>query len=59
MKADIRDVGLILGSGREEDPLEESMAIPPVFLPGESHGQIAWRAIVHGVTQSQEMTEAT
>ena len=22
-----------------EDPLEESMATTPVFLPGESHGQ--------------------
>ena len=22
-----------------EDPLEEEMAIPPVFLPGKSHGQ--------------------
>ena len=22
-----------------EDPLEEGMATPPVFLPGESHGQ--------------------
>ena len=23
----------------QEDPLEEHMATPPVFLPGESHGQ--------------------
>ena len=23
----------------QEDPLEESMATTPVFLPGESHGQ--------------------
>jgi len=22
-----------------EDPLEEGMAIPPVFLPGKFHGQ--------------------
>ena len=22
-----------------EDPLEEGIATPPVFLPGESHGQ--------------------
>ena len=22
-----------------EDPLEKGMATPPVFLPGESHGQ--------------------
>ena len=25
----------------------------PVFLPGESQGQRAWRAIAHGVTKSQ------
>ena len=23
----------------QEDPLEKRMATPPVFLPGESHGQ--------------------
>ena len=23
----------------QEDPLEEEMTTPPVFLPGESHGQ--------------------
>ena len=25
----------------------------PVFLPGESHGQGAWRATAHGVAESQ------
>ena len=30
------DLGSILGW---EDPLEKEMATPPVFLPGESHGQ--------------------
>jgi len=25
----------------------------PVFLPGESHGQRSWQAIVHGVTKNQ------
>ena len=25
----------------------------PIFLPGESHGQGAWWAIVHRVTKSQ------
>ena len=29
----------------------------PVFLPGKSHGQGAWRATVHGVTKSQTTTE--
>ena len=33
---DIRDSGSILG---REVPLEEEMAIIPVFLPGKSHGQ--------------------
>ena len=32
---DIRDLGSIPGL---EKPLEEEMATPPVFLPGESHG---------------------
>ena len=31
-----RDLGSIPGSGRS---LEKGMATPPVFLPGESHGQ--------------------
>ena len=31
-----------------EDPLEEETAAVPVFLPGESHGQRAWQATVHG-----------
>ena len=42
-----------------EDPLEESMATTPVFLPGESHGQ---RSLVghspQGHTES-DTTEAT
>ena len=33
---DARDTGSIPG---QEDPLEKEMAITPVFLPGESHGQ--------------------
>ena len=36
----------------QEDPLEEEMATPPVFLPGEFHG---WTT-VHGVIES-DMTE--
>ena len=36
-----------------EDPLEKEMATPPVFLPGESHGQGAWRTTVQGVTKRQ------
>ena len=33
---DIRGVGL---TPESEDPLEEGMALTPVSLPGESHGQ--------------------
>ena len=41
-----------------QDLLEEGMTITPVFLPGESHGQRAWQARVHRITES-DMTEAT
>ena len=41
----IRDAGLILGSGRS--PGEENGNPSPVFLPGESHGQRSWLATVH------------
>jgi len=34
---DIRDPGLILGSGRS--PAGEKWQSTPVFLPGKSHGQ--------------------
>ena len=30
---------MLVGSLGQEDPLEKDMAIMPVFLPGESHGQ--------------------
>ena len=33
---DTKDAGSIPGW---EDPLEEKMATPPLFLPGKSHGQ--------------------
>ena len=29
----------LIGSLGQENPLQEEMATPPVFLPGESHGQ--------------------
>ena len=35
-----------------EDPVKKEMATTPVFLPGESHGQGAWQATVHGVSKS-------
>ena len=39
----------------EDQPLEDSLAWQPtpVLLSGESHGQEAWQATVHRVTQSQ------
>ena len=36
-----------------EDSLEDGMATPPVFLPGESHGQRSLVAIAHKVTKSR------
>ena len=36
---DIKDVGLLPGSGRSPGGGASSMAPTPVFLPGESHGQ--------------------
>ena len=36
-----------------EDPLEKGTATHLVFLPGESHGQGAWRATVHVGARSQ------
>ena len=46
------DSGLIPVS--ESSPGEwHSSPFPPVFLPGESHGQRILWAIVHGVTKSQ------
>ena len=41
------DLGLIPGSGR--CPWRRAWQPTPVFLPGESHGQTAWWATVHGV----------
>ena len=50
-----RDVNWALG---QEDPLEESTQLTPVFLPGESHGQ---RSLAGYTVRSQEpdTTEAT
>ena len=42
----------------QEDPLEEGMALTPVSLPGESHGQRSLGATVHRVAEL-DMTEAT
>ena len=47
---DIRDVGLISGSGRSP---EKEMATTPVLLPGKSYGRGACWATVHGVTDSR------
>ena len=41
---DIRDEGLILGSGRSSEGRNGN---PPVFLPRESHGQRSLGATVH------------
>ena len=36
----------------QEDPWSRKWQPTPVFLPGESHGQGAWQATVHGVAKS-------
>ena len=37
----------------QEKPLEKEWQPTPLFLPGEFHGQGAWRATVHGVAKSR------
>ena len=34
-----------------EDPLDQGNGTHSVILPGESHGQTAWWATVHGITE--------
>ena len=36
----------------EKIPWRRAWQSTPVFLPGESHGQKAWRATVHSVAKS-------
>ena len=47
---DAGDTDLIPGSGRF--PWRRAWQPPPVFLPGESHGQRRLVATVHGVAKS-------
>ena len=42
-----------------EDPLEEGMAITPVFLPGESHGQRSLVGYSPEDHKELDMTEVT
>ena len=51
---DIRETVQFPGS---EDPLKKGTATHSSILPGESHGQGAWQAVVYGVTEL-ELTEA-
>ena len=39
-----------------EDPLEEGMTTPPLFLPGESHGQ---RSLAGYSPQGREESDTT
>ena len=43
----------------QEDPLEESMATTPLFLPGESHGQMSLAGYSPWGRKESDMTEAT
>ena len=40
-----------------EDPLEEGMATPPVFLPGESHGRRSLVGYCQRGRKQLDMTE--
>ena len=53
--ANVGDVGLILGSGRE-DTLEKEMATPLQHCLGNSMDRGAWWATVHGFTKLSDMT---
>ena len=48
---DSGEVGWIPGLGKI--PWRQKWQSIPVFLPRQSHGREAWRAIVHGATKSQ------
>ena len=47
------DIRLRFSPWVEEIPWRRAWQLTPVFLPGESHGQRAWQATVHGVVKSQ------
>ena len=49
---DTENAGLILSW---EDPLEEEMATPPVFLPQNPMDRGALVPIVHGITKSRTL----
>ena len=38
----------------QEDPLEEEMALTPVFLPGKFHGQRSLAGVVESQTQLRD-----
>ena len=40
-------------------PWRRKWQLTPVFLPGESHGQRAWRATVHAVAKSRTLSDQT
>ena len=50
---DASDAGSISGSGRSPGGGQGN----PIFLPGESDGQVLWPSTVHRITES-DMTEA-
>ena len=43
----------------QEDPLEKGMTSPPVFLPGEFHGQRSLAGYCPRGCKDSDMTEAT
>ena len=55
--ANAEDTGDVVQSLGWEDPLEQEMAIMPVFLPGESHGQRSLAGYSPWGCKESDMTE--
>ena len=52
LPANAGDTEMWVWSLGQADPLEQEMATTPVFLPGESHGRVAWWIAVHEIAES-------
>ena len=50
---------MLVPSLSQDDPLEEGMAITPVFLPGEPHGQRSLAGCRPVVCKESDATDAT
>ena len=55
LPANAGDMGLILGEGKP--PWRKKWQLTVIFLPGKSHGQRNWQAIVYGAAKESDTTE--